>query len=167
MEWWKSSGPGELKTEPFLHPAVIDYMGGLLRPDWRILEFGSGGSTVWFSARCASVTSVETDADWYAAIHKRVGENVNLILRQDGDLPKPERVYDLLLIDGEPLEMRAKWINAAFDYVKDGGWVVLDNCNRPQFEQERAWLQSVCKEYTTYNGNGNFAKYLVTEFYKL
>jgi predicted O-methyltransferase YrrM len=75
--------------------------------------------------------------------------------------------FDLLLIDGEPVEDRAEWLKAAPTTVKPGGWVVLDNANRPEYEKERKHLQTYAAEFETFNGNEGGTLYLVTEFYKM
>ncbi len=79
----------------------------------------------------------------------------------------PDRRYDLLFIDGEPVENRAAWLCGAFALVKPGGVVVLDNANRPEYQKERAFTQANCKSFETVDGNSPGTKYLVTEFYTL
>jgi len=82
-----------------------------------------------------------------------------------GDYPQhDDDMYDLLLIDGEPVEDRGEWIQAAPFIVKPGGWVVLDNANRPEYVAEREWLQGKASLVFTSKLQG---KHLVTEFYKL
>lgn len=53
------------------------------RPNDFVLEFGAGGSTVFFARRCGYVVSIETDPDWAMAVEshlKKIGlDNVNIV----------------------------------------------------------------------------------------
>lgn len=52
-----------------------------------VLEFGSGGSTIFFAKRCARVTSIETSSEWLVKTRAKLTEqgleNVKLILKFD------------------------------------------------------------------------------------
>lgn len=48
-----------LYTEP-----AKQYLGEILRPGWRVFEYGSGGSTLYYQERCAEVIAIEHDAGW-------------------------------------------------------------------------------------------------------
>jgi hypothetical protein len=51
------------------------------RPDDIVLEFGAGGSTVFFAARCKTVVTVETDPNWALAVKKRLKDaNLNNVI---------------------------------------------------------------------------------------
>src|SRR5689334_9267202 len=53
------------------------------QPNDLVLEFGAGGSTVFFAKRCEHVVSIETDPDWAMAVEshlKNLGlDNVDII----------------------------------------------------------------------------------------
>lgn len=161
--WWQNSQPGEVREIPFLAPQVIEHLEGLLNPEWRILEHGSGGSTLWFSERCSEVIAVENNELWRSFLLERNCSNVSIAPA----LPANVFGFDLMLIDGEPVGVRAEYLKRAYDLVRPGGYVVLDNANRPEYEKERAWMQENCESYQTFNCNESGTKYLVTEFYKL
>jgi predicted O-methyltransferase YrrM len=165
--WWERSAPEELPLVPWLHPAVIGYLNNLIQPDWRILEHGSGGSTLWFAQRAAHVTAVESDASYYAALFAQAPGNVTLILRAAENLPLAlDAPYDLLLIDGE-IERRGLYLYAAEQLVKPGGLVVLDNANRTEYVNERTFLKERAAHYITFEVNPPHHKYCVTDFYRL
>jgi hypothetical protein len=52
---------------PWMQPAEITAFESLLKPDYHVLEYGSGRSTFWLSDRVAKVTSIEHDAAWLRA----------------------------------------------------------------------------------------------------
>jgi predicted O-methyltransferase YrrM len=160
--WWKPSPPEDIPARPWLSPAVIEYLETLIKPEWDILEHGCGGSTLWFAQRCKSVTAYESDPDFAAAIRGRAPENVKIVSWSKPKPPALKKQFDLLLIDGEPIETRGPWIDAATRLVKPGGIIVLDNYNRPEYKQSRLALENIClfREF-----NSGIGLYLNTEFF--
>jgi SAM-dependent methyltransferase len=129
---------------PWLTPTAIGLLGGLLRPDDRGAEFGSGRSTLWFAARVAALTSVEHDPLWHEAVTRRLKErgigNVDYILAP-GDQPMErggdsayartalsfeDASLDFALVDGHYRDYSAKFI---LPKLKPGGMLVIDNVN--------------------------------------
>ncbi|KAA5535419.1 hypothetical protein FYK55_28525 [Roseiconus nitratireducens] len=49
---------------PWMASEEVDTIEAMLRPHWHVLEYGSGGSTVWFARRVKRVTSIEHDRGW-------------------------------------------------------------------------------------------------------
>jgi len=62
-------GPGQVLVPlPWYAYDASDYLETILRPDFVGLEYGSGGSTLWFAHRVGRITSVEHDARWWARV---------------------------------------------------------------------------------------------------
>lgn len=162
--WFSPTVPARVKPFPWLAPKAIEYFESLLTPDMEVMEHGAGGSTLWLAERVKYVTSIEHDLDWYAILRKRVPSNVTLVVGLGVLYVKP---VDLLFIDGEPVERRADWISAAAQLVKPGGYVVLDNANRPEYEKERQRMRQQFTEIHVVDSNYGGFLYLKTEFYRL
>ncbi len=162
-KWWQRSNTAEIKPIPWLSPRAVEYFESLLTPDMRVLEHGSGGSTLWLASRVESVVSIEQDQDWVGAVKNQAPQNVQVLMT----LPEFEQPYDLLLIDGEPLEDRKKYLSSAPILVLSGGIVVLDNANRPQYAAERKALQEYAESYEIIDANEPGTSFLVTDFYRL
>ena len=160
--WFKPSKPEDIKPIPWLGKKVIEYLESILTKDMDVLEHGSGGSTLWFASRVKRVTACEHDSAWKTEIQKQAPENVVLM---DARIPEKSVPFDLFLIDGEPIQNRAEWIQWATYLVKPGGWIVLDNANRPEYAKEREELAQKAKLIKRFDCN-NGTQYLVTEFYK-
>jgi len=77
---------------PWIPHAATEFLNTIVKPDWMVFEWGSGGSTWYWSLHCNSVVSVEDDPVWHAKM-------VQLIERE-----KLTNV-DLRLIPGEPPEL--------------------------------------------------------------
>jgi hypothetical protein len=98
----------------------------------RVLEFGSGMSTLWYADRVAEVFSLEEDAAWFAAMQPKLPANatVKLALTQDEYLAFPEQSYDLIMVDGHS---RNLCIAAALPFLAPGGIIYLDNSDRARY----------------------------------
>lgn len=165
-KWYIGGKPGELKPVPWLAPRAVDYLEKLLRPDWCVVEHGGGGSTLWFAERVKTVTTYEEKQTWADAIREKAPQNVTVV--HSSGTPDKSRLFDLLLIDGEPVENRGEWLGIARNIIRPGGWVVLDNANRPEYRQERKELGKYAISKFTVNSNAEAGyKYLVTEFWQL
>lgn len=164
--WWTRRTPETIGSLPWLHPAVVAYMAMLVEPSWKILEHGSGGSTVWFSAHAMKVDSAEHSTDWAVKVAELGLENVDVF---PGG--KPEQFvggeYDLLLIDGDPVTDRSQWINMAPALVKSGGIVILDNSVRDEYRKERAELQALAAHWVSFIVNPPGHEMSVTDFYRM
>jgi hypothetical protein len=163
-DWWKPSPPNEVMPIPWLSPDAIAFLASILEPEFSVIEHGSGGSTLWFAQRVKLVRAYESDPDWQMVVKAQAPANVSFT-------GKRRRDYDLLLIDGEPVQDRSKWITEAPRIVRNGGWVVLDNANRPEYAAEHEGLKQFAELIQTVDGNiqNNFihTSYLVTEFWRM
>lgn len=171
-KWWEPTLDGTIPAVPWLGPDVIPFLDRLLQPDWKVCEHGSGGSTLWFAERVAQVVAVESDHDWLGKVEAAIPANVELIFSESQDPPKKllrRKGFDLLLIDGMPVDDRAGWLDAAEKLVRTGGYVVLDNANRPELEAARARLIARAELVCVFDENSLSAgtRFLVTEFYRL
>lgn len=116
----RSRWPLERRLPWFSWPA-IRWLDDFLQPHHRVLEFGAGGSTLFFAARAASVVSLEPDPTWRARVAALAGPKVQLL-----DEP-PGSPADLIVVDGADWQERPKRFAWAQQHVSPGGAVVLDD----------------------------------------
>ena len=160
--WYSPRPPDEITAYPWLHPSAVEYFEGILQPEWWVLEHGSGGSTLWLAQRVAHVTSIEHDSKWSAQIRSIAPANATVL----SSLPDFNgNTYELFFIDGERNE-RGKCLKVAHQVVKPGGWVVLDNANRPEYAAEREGLKQWASLKARFDNNEPHSLYFVTEFWK-
>jgi hypothetical protein len=83
LRWVASLRPGGLlrNAQPWLAFDAIDYLDRVDMRGWRVFEYGSGGSTLYWLRRGASVTSVEHDAAWHERVRQRVPPGASLDYR--------------------------------------------------------------------------------------
>lgn len=129
--------------EPWIVPESLTLIKKLIRPDWHIFEWGSGGSTGFWAKNCASVISIEHNSEWIERTSKMLlslGEAVRkatlLYVRRDKHstfhnyadaiLGFPDESFDLVFIDGEA-SSRGWCLTNAIPKVKPEGYLLLDN----------------------------------------
>jgi predicted O-methyltransferase YrrM len=89
---------------------------------------------------------------------------LTLVLWDKPEPPEYEQLFDLVFIDGEPIERRGNWIKALSRLVKPNGIVVLDNANREEFSAEHLWLTRKANLLNRLKGQGG--TYTITEFFE-
>ena len=60
---------------PFMHEKESDFISSYLHPEATMLEWGSGGSTLFFSKLVKEYHSIEHDEKWSAEVQKKIKEN--------------------------------------------------------------------------------------------
>lgn len=163
--WHRPSKADEIQPRPWLHVKAIEYFAGLLRPDMDVIEFGGGGSTLWLADKVRRVVTYEPNKEWFDKLTSIRPYNVTLKNADSSIFEYQNHVYDLLFIDGEPVERRGEWLSMAHLLVKPGGIVVLDNANRPEYLNE--WREFQSRAVLLFQNVDNGGKHFVTEFYKL
>lgn len=138
---------------------AIDKVDAFLaaRPNARVLEYGSGASTVWLGRRSGSVKSIEHDPTWFSLVQERTRafSNIEIILKEPKLAPSKEgytstkdgfeglcfreyacevesasNFYDLIIIDGRA---RNDCLKVAKSHLSKGGLILFDNTLRRQY----------------------------------
>jgi precorrin-6B methylase 2 len=120
-------------TPWFTYPA-IRLLGDRVHREWRVLEFGAGMGTLWWSDRVREVTAVEHDEAWATQVSAQCNARV---LRVDGataeSYVRPARgtgPYDVVIVDGLH---RNECLAAAPDLLTPAGVIVLDDAQREEY----------------------------------
>lgn len=124
------------------------------RPDARVLEWGSGASTLWLARRAGEVTAIEHDPGWAADVESLAPAHVTVLV----ELPEPSSApavpsakpgfdgldfsryvariddvggpFDLIVIDGRA---REACLEKALAHLAPGGLIVFDNVDRQRY----------------------------------
>lgn len=143
---------------PWFSFEAVEWLEKFLKKDMRVFEWGSGGSTVYYSQKADSVISVESSPEWYKnvseALKKRNITNCLYLLKE----PKasvapnypttdssyqgldfedycraidgyPDGHFDLVSVDGLA---RPFCIKHALKKIKPGGFLLLDDSEQPR-----------------------------------
>jgi len=126
--------------EPWIVPEALKLLTRLVKSDFKVFEWGSGGSTIWFARQCKEVISVEHIGHWFRTVLRWLAndnlENTKLVfapkkpyhIYADVILKYPDKYFDLIFVDGER-SARIRCIENALPKLKPGGVLLLDNSN--------------------------------------
>jgi predicted O-methyltransferase YrrM len=130
---------------PWIAYAAIDFLNGFAKPAMSVFEYGSGGSTLFFARRCASVVSVENNRIWLDKVQQRITEAKlnNVILHHrpfdfklGADFENseylqsmPAQKFDIVLIDSSEgsVQLRPHCFYHAESFAREGGIIVVDD----------------------------------------
>jgi SAM-dependent methyltransferase len=123
---------GRPPKAPWLCYSSIPVLDHLIKPDWKVIEFGSGMSTLYFSKRAGSVASIEHSEKWASRVKSLLEEagasNVRLYLRSceryEDCSEWKDGYFDFCLVDGVK---RLACIKAVIPKIRPGGYLYLDD----------------------------------------
>lgn len=103
----------------------------------RVLEFGSGMSTVWYAEHAGQVVSIEDYRPWYDQVLGIIADRdvTNIVYRFAADpdeytsLTEAERGdgFDLIMVDGKARDL---CVRRALNLLRPGGIFYLDNSDK-------------------------------------
>lgn len=129
----------------FTYPA-IDFIERKIAPDFKVFEWGSGNSTLWWAGRVAEVHAVDDNPLWYDKVRARLPANAKLTFAENDDAYVDaisgygDGYFDVIVIDGSA---RNECAARAARYLKHGGFIVFDNSDRNAFADGVAHLDTL------------------------
>jgi len=130
--YWEGTMTVEFEY-PWITPGAICELSQFIQPHYDVLEFGSGGSTLFFARRCRSVTSFETLSPWYEKMktvlsEKKIGNAKLVYATNIEDMLKNlgSSRFDVVLIDCVETS-RVDLAMKSPSLAKPGGVVIVDN----------------------------------------
>ena len=131
----------------FTYPC-IEFLKTINLKDKKILEFGSGSSTLFWENKAKSVISVEKDLEWYVNLKKKINNNSTKIYHFDSDkdysnYPKNlTSKFDIIVIDGAD---RKNCLKNSINLLSNNGFIIFDNIewypNSAKFLRELEYYQ--------------------------
>lgn len=126
----------ELQPIPWFTYPAIDYLDTVIQNDWMVFEWGSGNSTLWWSAKAQSIISVEDNQDWVNELKPNLPGNASVLYQptQEEYVHAIDRFedgyFDVVVIDGSHRNECAK---QALSKVSQSGMIVFDNSDGKDF----------------------------------
>jgi hypothetical protein len=126
----------EGRIVPWVTHAFTAFFTPRLKSNMKLLEFGAGFSTLFYSGILESVTSIESNVNWFHRIKSQVDTSkVNLMLFEGPKywqcMAELDRVFDIVIVDGDH---RFECAQTSLNYLSPSGVIVLDNSNRPAYQ---------------------------------
>lgn len=114
---------------PWITYPCIEFLNRLNLKDCNVFEYGSGSSTLYWSQKSRTVTSVEKDRLWFDKVQaalpsncvlSHVGEDIDYI----DHINHYGRKFDIIIIDGA---VRYPCAQEALKNIAERGIIILDN----------------------------------------
>ena len=122
---------GTRPVRPWISYDAQSFLERALPKAARVLEFGSGMSTIWYARHAAKVVSVEDNQEWFSRIEPEIKSlgNVDYRFATGADYYSsiPSGPYDLIIIDGS---FRAECAAAAMPHAAPDAIIYLDNSDK-------------------------------------
>ena len=162
-------GIGYRPPSPWISYTAIRFFKKFLSPQSRVLEFGSGMSTIWFATHAGEVYSVEAYRPWYEKvdrmIQKRQFKNIHYTFACTEDayagfVADDRKGFDLILVDGD---WRSSCVSRASHMLRPGGILYLDNSDKDSAPQggDMRLAEKLAREFAARMG-GSIT--LITDF---
>ena len=181
-----------MDIQPWLSKQAVDFLDSIVSEDSTIFEWGSGGSTLRYAPKAKRIVSIENDKSWYDKLlvefkergisnvelkfipndNETSRDTLNLNSYSSNSLHYKHKVFrtyvkeidshesfDLVIVDGRS---RASCIMHAIDKVKVGGYIMLDDSERPYYNPGKDLLKNDKWEENILPGKGGGH----TTFYK-
>jgi predicted O-methyltransferase YrrM len=133
--------------KPYYTKPFLDELDTWDLSDKKLFEYGLGASTVYWSKKCKEVYGVENNEEYFDAVSNYLDDNGDgsvVLLGYAND--KKEYVseyislnapYDIIIVDGEPVEWRDDCIKTAIKCLNKNGYLIIDN-----YLQKSVWVAS-------------------------
>lgn len=122
----KSSVNADGEPIPWITYPAIRFLEQRVQRSFRVFEFGSGLSTLWWAKRVSSVTSVEHDNEWHERVAQILPPNASIMFA-DGDAYVQSATgqhFDIVVVDGI---RRPDCAMASISSLSHDGVILWDN----------------------------------------
>lgn len=87
---------------PWIAYPALRFLEARVQKSFKVFEFGSGMSTLWWAKRVSSVNSVEHDKDWYDRVAPSLPPNASITFADGEEYVQSAagQDFDIVVVDG-------------------------------------------------------------------
>ena len=130
---------------PWCTYSFIKFIEPRLKKDFKVFEYGSGNSTLWYASRVAYVKCVEHDKNWFDKNKHLYPVNVNAVIRPfnndktyANEINADDTKYHIVIIDGVD---RNNCVMLCLSKLTENGIIIYDNTQVPDYNPSIEFLQ--------------------------
>jgi tRNA A58 N-methylase Trm61 len=119
---------------PWWSYSFISFLNSRIKKDFKILEYGSGHSTLWLENKVKKVISIEHNKDWKRYIEKSLKtDKIKIVLKEQDyvNLDIDEK-FDIVIVDGVN---RNECLVKSVNFLKNDGVIILDDAEREEYKK--------------------------------
>jgi hypothetical protein len=140
IEHWRTFDKETNLMFPWYTRPFLKHLLGFQMKDWKIFEYGGGGSTIWWRKYSREVHSVDTNISWSKKCDLIYVNDKIDFLSYPLKLIDDEK-FDCIIIDGEPVQWRDECTEYALKAIKNGGIIIADNYQQKTVDLEH-WTKT-------------------------
>jgi hypothetical protein len=132
---------------PWCTYSFIKFLEPRLKKDFKVFEYGSGNSTLWYAEKVGEIMAVENDLDWFKNVSSLMPNNAKVIyceLKYDGEycrqVTKQNKKYNIIIIDGRD---RVNCVKHSINFLSENGVIILDNSNLIEYAEAINYLSNL------------------------
>ena len=120
---------------PWYNYSIIDYLNSFDFSSCSVLEYGGGNSSFWWADRCQTLTTVESELDWYQVLLKLGQDMPNLKFELHSEMESyvgsiSSLAPNIVIIDGlYRAECATKIIELEASKLEELQLIIFDNSN--------------------------------------
>jgi len=118
------------KEIPWWSYSSIQFLEPRIKKDFKVLEFGSGNSSIFFAQKVDKIISIESKKDWYENLKSKKIPNLTLYYHPTEKVPETDEKFDIIIIDGK---FRKEATGVAPQFLKPKGVIIFDDTERAVF----------------------------------
>ena len=152
----KKSIDKEENPIPWCSYSFIKFIEPRLKKDFKIFEYGSGNSTLWYAEKVAYVKCVEHDQGWFNENNQLYPVNVNSVIRPfkndetyANEINADDTKYHIVIIDGVD---RNNCVIQCLGKLTDEGIIIYDNTQVPDYKPSIEFLLQSGFKRIDFNG---------------
>ena len=113
---------------PWIVPSSIPFLQSIVSSGTKILEFGCGGSTLFFEDLGAEVTSYDSNVEWVENVRSHAKSAKIFHISEYNPLEILNGTFDILSVDSNPDDTdRLAVLSNSILKLKSTGYLLLDN----------------------------------------
>ena len=161
------------KPIPWITYASLHFISQKLEnTSFKVFEYGSGNSTLWFSERVQHIVSVEHDTTYYDIVKSKIQSrsNITYILADiENDYSKKvlnyKNEFDIIIIDGRD---RIACTKNSLHALSENGIIIWDNSDREKYQEAYDFLKNKGFKKIDFKGLGPIGhiEWQTTIFYR-
>ena len=130
---------------PWITYPAIEFIEDKIQKNFKVFEYGSGNSTLWWSARVEELITLESDMSWFSYVQKTSPANVQARLCQErSQYPQviyeyPDQYFDVVVIDHLDRNICAR---CCISKLKEDGIIIFDNSDSHDADEGLSFLAS-------------------------
>lgn len=141
---------------PWISYPLFSFIKERVQSDFKVFEWGSGNSTLWWEKNVKKVIAVENDKSWFNKVKnsltKEQSEILFIKLEYGGDYSKAINKFhdiDIAIVDGRD---RVNCAINAVESLSKAGVIIWDDTEREYYKEGFNYLKSKGFKYITFAG---------------